>query len=115
MKRVLVVPWSIAPAYCAMCGPSPGSRLEGDVEEDACDDAADERADHGDPRVLPVRVALAGDRQDEVRDPRAEVARRVDRVAGRSAERHADAHDEQRDHEDDQPAVHETGIRAERE
>src|SRR5918995_3786135 len=37
---------------------------------DRAQDAADDRADHGDPRVGPVRPALAGDRQDGMRDAR---------------------------------------------
>src|SRR3954451_11885709 len=98
MKRVLVVPWSIAPTYCAI-RTSPSSsdrRLVDDVVGDGRDDAADERPGDRDPGVLPVRVALPRDGQHEVRDAWAQVACRVDRVARRPAERHADPDDEQR-------------------
>src|SRR5829696_1185947 len=72
------------------------------VREEAADDAADDRADHRDPGVAPVAVALAPDRQDGVRHPRAEVAGRVDGVAGGAAERGADAdHEDQHERADD--------------
>src|SRR4051794_25594281 len=57
------------------------------VERERAQDAADDRADDWDPGIAPVRVALAGDRQDRVHDPRPEVAGRVDRIAGGTAER----------------------------
>src|SRR4029453_7710507 len=49
----------------------------------------------GTPRVTPVRVPLAGNRQDRVDDPRSEVAGRVDRVPGGASERKADPEHEQ--------------------
>ena len=70
---------------------------EPDVVDEVRDGGADERPDDRDPRVAPVGVALAGDRQQEVRDARAEVAGGVDRVAGRAAERKADDQDQERD------------------
>nr|WP_307732733.1 hypothetical protein [Nannocystis radixulma] len=57
---------------------------------------ADQRPDDRHPRVAPVAAALAADRQDRVGEPRAEVARRVDRVAGRPAERQPDRQHQQR-------------------
>src|SRR5438093_11095168 len=62
---------------------------------EGADDAADHRTRDRDPRVPPVRIALARDRQDEVHDARAEISRRVDRVSGRAAQRQADPEDEQ--------------------
>src|SRR3954452_4135112 len=59
---------------------------EEQVEGQRAEDAADDRPDDRHPGVAPVRRALAGDREDGVHDPRAEVARRVDRIAGRPAE-----------------------------
>src|SRR5512143_3772428 len=53
--------------------------------------AAEEWADDRDRSVAPVRAAFAGDRQQRVHEPRTEIARRVDRIAGRPAERHTDA------------------------
>src|SRR3990170_5131506 len=69
------------------------------VAGEAADYSADDRADHRDPAVAPVRVALAGDRQDEVHDARTEVSSRVDGVPRGAAERHADHDHEQRDPE----------------
>src|SRR3990170_2618349 len=63
------------------------------------EEPADDGTDHRDPAVAPVRVALAGDRQDEVHDARTEVSSRVDGVPRGAAERHADHDHEQRDPE----------------
>src|SRR5919197_4566632 len=48
------------------------------VVDEAADGAAEQRADDGDPRVAPVRRALARDRNDRVHDARPEGAGRVD-------------------------------------
>src|SRR5918999_602939 len=66
-----------------------------EVERQRAEDAADDRCDDRDPRVAPVRRALARDRQDRVDDARTEVACGVDRVAGRAAERQPDGEDQE--------------------
>src|SRR5687768_10353054 len=48
--------------------------------------ATDDRGDDRDPRIAPVGVALAGNRQDGVRDARRQVTGRVDRIPRRAAE-----------------------------
>src|SRR5512132_4534307 len=58
-------------------------RLVGQSAEAPADDGAYD----GNPRVTPIRVPLAGDRQDRVDDPRSEVAGRVDCVPGGASER----------------------------
>src|SRR4051794_20230976 len=89
MQRVLVVPWSIAAAYLAI-------RVlllalsEPPVVGQTAEHAADDRGDDRDPRVAPVRRALARDWQDRVHDARAEVTRRVDGVPRGAAEREPD-------------------------
>src|SRR5690349_14157087 len=67
-------------------GAGTGPRLLDDPQNQAGDDAAQQRADDGDPRVVPIRVALAGNGQQEMGNTRPQVAGRVDRVAGRAAE-----------------------------
>ena len=67
------------------------------VVHGAAQSAADERPDDRNPGVGPIRRALAGDRQDGVRDARTEIAGRVDRVTGGTAERQADPEDDQAD------------------
>src|SRR5690606_28444225 len=66
---------------------------------EAAEGATDEGAEDRDPGVAPVAADLAADRQDGVREARAEVTGGVDGVAGRAAEAVADADDEQRDRE----------------
>src|SRR3954468_12923926 len=51
--------------FMAMAARSP--RVE-PLEQNRGDGAADQRPDHGDPRVLPVRRALARDREQRVHD-----------------------------------------------
>src|SRR5665647_2293175 len=75
-----------------------------DAGQQSCDNAADDRADNRNPAVGPVGAALAGDREEGVRNARAEVTTRVDGVSGRSTERGADAEDQQADAEGAQPA-----------
>src|SRR5208337_1549466 len=53
--------------------------------------APDERAENGDGGVTPVGAAFPRDRKKGVSDARAEVARRINRVAGGAAEGEADA------------------------
>src|ERR1700738_3764307 len=112
MKRVPVVPWSIAPTYFAISPPlrlglddAPGDQDVSDEEvvDVDTDDSADQRRDDRDEEV-PVgarerRVAVAS---DEGQQAGAEVARRVDRVTAVGAEGVADRQyrqpDEQRRH-----------------
>src|SRR5258708_33592451 len=70
---------------------------ERQVVDDGREGAADQRTDDRDPGVAPIGIPLAGDRQEEVGDPRTEVSGWVDRVPGRSTERQADDKDEERD------------------
>ena len=66
--------------------------LESDcLEQLRADDPADEWPDNRDPRIAPVRIPLPGNRQQEVRDARSQIPRRVDGVARGSAERQTDA------------------------
>src|ERR1700674_2445741 len=110
MKRVLVVPWSIAAAYFAFAISAPfananavvsssRNRLGGEdpVVRQSSEHAADDRAEHRDPCVRPVRRSLSGNGQDEVHDAWSEVARWVDRVTGGTAQREADRKHEQAD------------------
>ena len=59
----------------------PDNRIQSCTQE-----SADDRADDGYPGVLPVRTAFAWNWQDRVREPRRQVAGRIDGVPGRSAE-----------------------------
>src|SRR3954453_6183506 len=59
------------------------------LEREGAQCAAHERPDHRDPRIAPIRWALARDWQDRVDDSRPEISRRVDRVSRRSSERQA--------------------------
>src|ERR1700736_871232 len=110
MKRVLVVPWSIAAAYFAIrislspvsrsksLSAWPGVLSDGKlVRDQRAEDAADDRPHHRYQRVLPVGRALAGDGKHEVGDAGHEIAGRVDGVAGRTAQREADREDQQAD------------------
>src|SRR5665647_2578381 len=83
-----------------------------DAGQQSCDNAADDRADNRNPAVGPVGAALAGDREEGVRNARAEVTTRVDGVSGRSTERDADAEDQQADAEGAQPAHEQQNCRA---
>src|SRR5688572_6962157 len=87
---------------------NPDSESNQRVEAGA-EDAADQRADDRDPRILPVGAALPSNRQQGMRETRAEVARRVDRVAGGTAERDADAEDEHADEQRLQTAAEDEG------
>src|SRR5437867_10156081 len=78
-------------------GGTAASLREHPLVEPCPQDSSDDRSHHRDPRVGPVRVPLARDRQQEVRDPRAEVPGRVDGVSGRSTERQADAQHQEAD------------------
>ena len=69
-------------------------RLEHQQEEAGGQAGAQHRAGDGDPAVFPAAVALARDGQDGMGTARAEVARRIHRVAGGSAEGHAQGHDQ---------------------
>src|SRR5918998_1837335 len=71
------------------------SAAEERVEREGPEDAADDGGHDGDPGVPPVRASLAGYRQDGVRDARAHVASRVDRVTRGAAQREPDAQHEQ--------------------
>src|SRR4051812_22392270 len=111
MQRVLVVPWSMAATYWLTAGSSRfvavgfgelavgfgELRSDGDAGQQTAQDGPDERADDRHPGVAPVAVPLAADRQDGVRDTRAQVAGGVDGVAGRATEGGTDADDDQRD------------------
>src|ERR1700730_9736454 len=66
-------------------------RLVGNRTENATDDWSD----NGNPGIGPVGIALTGDWQHEVRDPRTQVARGVDGVAGRPTQRETDGHDQE--------------------
>src|SRR6266487_1430867 len=55
---------------------------------------ADDRTDYRHPRVAPVRITFARNRQEEMRQSRTEVARRVNGVARRAAERQTDGPDQ---------------------
>src|SRR5580704_18502050 len=115
MKRVLVVPWSIAAAYFAINNSfrpcvvhvSPCVRrrcLDGKlVGNDRAENAADDRPDHGYQGVFPIGPSLAWYRQQEVRDSGHEVTSGVDRVARRSTQRKADGEDEQADDQRGEP------------
>src|SRR3954451_11332617 len=102
MQRVLVVPWSIAAAYFAMSSPRLSAGVER-VERQGAQDAADDRSDDRDPRIAPVRRALARDRQDRVHDARTEITRRIDRITGRTTEREPDRQHQQTDQQPTQP------------
>src|ERR1700751_1558289 len=62
-----------------------------EVQKQAGENAAEQWPDDWDGCVAPIGTALAGDWQQRMRDPRAQIARRVDSVAGRSTEREANA------------------------
>src|SRR5215212_519821 len=66
-------------------------------EQHRTDNATDDRSYDGDPGVPPIAAALACYGQYGVGDARAEVAGRVDGVAGRTTQREPDAEDEQAD------------------
>src|SRR5215212_6214383 len=66
-------------------------------EQHRTDNATDDRSYDGDPGVPPIAAALACYGQYGVGDARAEVAGRVDSVAGRTTQREPDAEDEQAD------------------
>ena len=69
-----------------------------DVVEQDSDDTADDRPeDRHDQAVFEVARALALDGENGVRDTRAKVTRRVQRIAGQTAEGHADGHDDAED------------------
>ena len=105
IARELVVPWSSARMYFIFYltqiftmfriyfyheyREHPCSKLVSNPEhlvDPSAEDAADARADDGNPRVAPIRAALAVDGQQRVGDARAEVARGIDGVAGGAAE-----------------------------
>src|SRR5213595_317388 len=90
MARELVVPWSRARMYFTL---PPG------LVHERRDQAADNRSGHRYPRIAPVRIALARDRQQRMSDSRTQVTRRVDRVTGRPAQRQPDGPHEDADQE----------------
>src|SRR5688572_24907718 len=57
------------------------------VVTDGAKNTADDRANHRHPGVTPVGIALARDWQQEMRQPRTEVARGIDGVTRRATER----------------------------
>src|SRR6266852_6794020 len=61
---------------------------------EAGESAADKRPQHRDRRVAPVRRCLSSDWKQRMRDTRAQIARRIDGIAGRAAERESDAPDQ---------------------
>ena len=69
-------------------------RLKHQQEEAGGQAGAQHRAGDRDPAVVPAAVPLARDGQDGVGAARAEVARRVHRVAGGSAQGHTQGHDQ---------------------
>src|SRR5207237_2773453 len=95
-------------------GPEPGcvSCRPYGLIEDRREHAPDDRPSHRYPRVAPVRIPLARDRQERVREPGTQIARRVDRVAGRPAQRQADGPHEDSDQERAEPRV-QPGARSE--
>src|SRR3981081_4153500 len=107
MKRVPVVPWSIAAAYFAISPPlrlgldhAPGDQdvLDEEVVDEDADDPADQRRDDRDDEV-PVRARERGVTvaREEGQEAGPEVARRVDRVAAVSAVGVADGQNPQPD------------------
>src|SRR5580704_12664779 len=106
MKRVLVVPWSIAAAYFAINNSfrpcvvhvSPCVRrrcLDGKlVGNDRAENAAHDRPDDRYQGVFPIGTSLAWYWEEEVRDSWHEVTSGVDCVPGRTAHREADREDE---------------------
>ena len=58
---------------------------------------AEKRANDRDPRVAPIAVALAGNRQDSMGYPRAQIAGRVNGVARRPAQRQANRQNQKTD------------------
>src|SRR5258708_31266340 len=111
MNRVPVVPWSTAAAYFAMSllsgarlGRTPRDErvLDEEVVDQDADHASDEWTDDRDPEVGAEVAPVAGQRHlapsgDGREEARAEVAGRVDRVAGVRAVRHADGRHRQAD------------------
>src|SRR4051812_31129351 len=85
MARELVVPWSSA-RICFIGGSSLPAKLEKLRADHTTDDGPDNRH----PGVAPVARALAGDGQKRVDEPRSEIPRRIDCVAGGTAERESD-------------------------
>ena len=69
-------------------------RLEHQQEKSGGQAGAEHWAGDRDPTVVPAAVALARDGQDGVGAARAEIARRIHRVAGGSAQGHAQGHDQ---------------------
>src|SRR4051812_17698633 len=92
MARELVVPWSSA-RICFIGGSSLPAKLEKLRADHTADDGPDDRH----PGVAPVARALAGDGQKRVDEPRSEIARRIDCVAGGTAERESDREHQQSD------------------
>src|SRR5665647_2030420 len=88
-------PWSCQ--VCVLLGQQDAGQQPGH-------NAADDRADNRNPAVGPVGTALAGDREDGVRNARAKVTTRVDGVSGRPTEGGADADDQESDTQCAEPA-----------
>ena len=75
---------------------SPGDDV---VQQDGEKTTDDGPKDGDDQAVLEVAGALALDGENGVRDTRAKVTRRVQRIAGQTAEGHTDGHDDAEDQE----------------
>ena len=69
------------------------------VQQDGEKTTDDGPKDGDDQAVLEVAGALALDGENGVRDTRAKVTRRVQRIAGQTAEGHTDGHDDAEDQE----------------
>src|SRR5438093_934466 len=78
-------------------GGTAASLREHPLVEPGAQDASDDRGNDRDPCVGPVRVSLARDRQQEVRDAGTEVPGGIDGVPGRATERQADGQHQQAD------------------
>src|SRR6266478_9426725 len=73
---------------------SNGSKNRQRAEKQTRHDSAKERADHGNRRIAPTGPALAGDRENGMRNARTQIASRINGISRWAAERQADAPDE---------------------
>src|SRR6266404_4340439 len=76
---------------------SNGSKNRQRAEKQTRHDSAKERADHGNRRIAPIGPALAGDRENGMRNARTKIASRINGISRGAAERQADAPNEAAD------------------
>jgi hypothetical protein len=69
------------------------------LKEQRAQNPPDDRPDDRHPPVTPIRVALAGDGKNRVRDSPSKVTGGIDRIPGRATERQPDPPDEQANQE----------------